>query len=1246
MRSLALSACIILALVLALWSAPVLAQETRATVVGRVTDASGGVIPGVTITLTNVETNVATPTVTNDEGLYRIPFLNPGSYELRAELTGFSTHVRKGLNLSINSEVVLDVKMEVGELSQSVTVTAAEPVLNTTSSSVGQVIDSKRVMELPILGNSAMLMSGLAYGMQRTEGYDYIGLHSTQGASAYQTSGGVGGNEWSIDGTPNSGSGRRTAYLPYTDAIDEFRVESTSFDAKVGHTTGAFITMQSKAGTNQFHGTLTENHWQQRWNATPGNDNGAYWKKITDADRAGDAGLSSQLRKEQRQPSGRSNNYAASIGGPVKLPGLYDGSDKLFFFFIFNGFKDAKSETPSNKTFTVPTAAHRQGDFSDLLAVDPAKYQIYDPLTTVFNSKTGLYERQPFANNIIPASRIVNPMYKFYEKLYPLPNHPPGEGTDTSYNYFNANIPFNWDYKALQNRVDYVHSETDKFFFRWSYNTFLEDRQDWTFETARYLHSNGMRRANKGVGADWVHAFSPTDVLHVSVAYNRYTDQAVNLEQRNYKPSDVGLPTYMDEKAGDYTTLPRVDFTTYKDVSSNYNRLNPISTATLAVDYSKYMGRHSLSFGWDARKYYRVGGAPGNTSGLFEFRNNLLRKANNTSGVGSIGVEWAAFMMGIPNNMTVETNDTRYLTTPYHGLFLQDNFRLTPKLTVNLGARVEYEGSIRERFDRGLRDWNYGYELPVQFVNAVKTGYEKVALPQRSAADFAAGMRGGVNYLGAEGVPRTRTQTTLRIMPRLGFAYKLADTWVVRGGYGMYYDTLNAGHTEIDQTGFSRTTSTIITNDNGVTWASPSWDPINGKPPMVDPFPVRADGTRFDAPYGNALGHLAYLGRSFSYIPAHAEPTRQHRWRLEVEKQLLNDAVVSVAYAGAFASHLGVSDINRNSVPMEYYATGNVRQDAIANDLAKGVTNPFAIGNLKFMEQINPLLYQQMTNTSFFTQKTMTKAQLLRPYPHIAGDLIEQRVPIGENVYNAMLLRFEKRFSQGWTVSTHYEFSHTMTKDWVPNSFDQEPIWRESDVSRPHRWVATSLYELPFGKDKLLLNRTDWLNTALGGWQLGLVWQMQSGEPVEFGNLFFLGESTRDIRLPASEQTKDRWFNTGWQYPTGDSRNINPETGKAYPNALWVTDSKQTPANYHARVFANRFNHVRTDKLKQLDVNIQKAFFVKEGVRVLGRVDLLNAPNHQVMGGPNTDPTSSNFGRVGGYLNTPRYIQFQVRVVY
>lgn len=1190
-----------------------MAQETRGTILGNVKDPSGAVVPNAEITITNIETNVSTRTSTGASGLYEVPLLMPGRYEIAAEAAGFKKYVRRGLTLTVGARLNIEIQLEMGQAAETVTVTAEEPIVETTSASVGQTFDNRSVMELPVLGNSVMLMAGLAEGMQRVDGYNYLGLHSTVGASGYKTAGGVGGNEWALDGTPNTGHSRRTAYLPYTDAVAEFRVEATSFDASVGHTTGAYVSMQSKSGTNEFHGTLTESHWQQRWNATPSNDNAAYWGKIKDAEARGDQALAQKLRSEPKQPSGRSNNYAASVGGPVKIPKLYDGKDKLFFYFIFNGFKDAKTEEPGNKLFSVPTPEERKGDFSRLLGVNAAKYQVHDPLTTKFNSATGLFERQPFPGNIIPPSRVLNPMYKFYEKLYPLPNNPPQMDVEGRNNYFNGQIPFNWDYKAFQNRVDYVPDERNRFFGRWSYNKFVEDRNDWTFETARFLHSNALHRINKNAGFDYVRTFSPTTILNVAIAYNRYYDTGLNKEQLKYKPSDVGLPAYMDEKAGDNHTLPHVDFSDYRDVSGGVPKLNPISVGTVKADLMKYKGKHSLKMGWDGRMYYRTTGSPGETSGAFEFRNGLFRRTSATTGVGNLGIEWAAFMLGIPNSMTVDTNDSSYITTPYQGMFVQDNYRITSKLTLNLGARLEYEGSIRERFNRGLRDFEPNKEVAIG--REAQAAYAANPLAERPASDFV--VRGGVNFLGL-GVPRTRTDPTWRVMPRFGFAYAATPKLVVRGGYGIYYDTLNVSHTTIDQSGYSRGTGTTMTTDQGVTWNHGYFTKNN--PPVTDPFPVREDGTRFNTPLGNALRENHHLGRGFTFLNPNYEPAKQHRWRLEIQRQLTNDSSFSIAYSGSWVGNLGV-EVNLRALPEKYWASGLVRNNAVAQDMTRNVTNPFYIGNFAGLAASNPLLYQQMSTLGFFTSKTIQKQQLLRPFPHMTG-LNREQTPIGKNSYNAMQAKFEKRFASGWSFNTHYEWSHTLSKDWMANEFDPEPLWRESDNSRPHRWVTTWIYELPFGKGKPLLNRSGIMNGILGGWQIGGILQLQSGECIDFGNAFYYGNNYRDIALPASQRSKDRWFNT----------------------ENFERNSTKTATSYHRRVFPHRMNWLRTQRLVQLDANIQKAFQIYERLRAQFRVDLLNAPNHQVMSGPNTDPTSASFGRITGYVNTPRYIQFQLRL--
>jgi len=533
---------------------------------------------------------------------------------------------------------------------------------------------------------------------------------------------------------------------------------------------------------------------------------------------------------------------------------------------------------------------------------------------------------------------------------------------------------------------------------------------------------------------------------------------------------------------------------------------------------------------------------------------------------------------------------------------------------LNLGARLEYEGSIRERFDRGLRDFDPAHE--VILASAMQASYASAPLAERPASDFT--IRGGVNYLGVN-APRTRTDPTWRAMPRFGFAYALTPKLVFRGGYGLYFDTLNVSHTTIDQSGFSRGTGTIMTTTQGQTWNYGYFS--NNNSPLTDPWPVREDGTRFNVPVGNKLGTNAYVGRGFTYLNSKYEPAAQHRWRFEIQRQLGSKSSFAIAYTGSWVGNLGLS-VNQRALPEKYWADGLVRNDAIAADLNRTVTNPFY--NLhQALASSHPLLYQQYSTLSFFTSRTIGKQQLLRPYPHMTG-LTQDQAPIGKNWYNAMQTRFEKRFSKGWFINTHYEWSHTLSQDWLPNEFDTVPLWRESDNSRPHRWVTTAIYELPFGKGKPLLDRGGVLNAIAGGWQIGSIYQMQSGECIDFGNVFYYGNNWRDIPLPSGQRHKERWFNTD----------------------NFERNSTRTATSYHRRVFPSRLNWLRTATLKQWDANIQKSIPITESFKGQFRLDLLNSPNHQVLGNPNVDPTSSSFGRITGYLNTPRYIQFQLRFTF
>jgi len=232
--------------------------------------------------------------------------------------------------------------------------------------------------------------------------------------------------------------------------------------------------------------------------------------------------------------------------------------------------------------------------------------------------------------------------------------------------------------------------------------------------------------------------------------------------------------------------------------------------------------------------------------------------------------------------------------------------------------------------------------------------------------------------------------------------------------------------------------------------------------------------------------------------------------------------------------------------------------------------------------------------------------------------------PIGENKYNSLIVRLDHRFAHGLMLNTHYEWAHTMSRDWFPNSFDSQPVWQESDSSRPLRWVVTGVYDLPFGKGRPVLRNSRLGNALVGGWQLGVAFQRQSGECIDFGNQFWYGSDYRDIVLPSNERTQDHWFNTD----------------------LFERSSSRAPSSFNRRVFPNRMNWLRTANLTQLDANLVKGIPIRERITASLRLDLINALNHPVIGNPNVNPLDSGFGRVTAFVNAARLIQLTFRLSY
>ncbi|MGI8782890.1 MAG: carboxypeptidase regulatory-like domain-containing protein [Acidobacteriota bacterium] len=1025
----AVIAALLLVVIVTASSSSGLAQETRGTVLGIVTDASGAVLPGVEVVIINKDTNVRHVTITNDTGYYEQSYLIGGTYLVSAELTGFKK-AQSEIIVNVGGRVTADLVLQVGEVSETVTVSATNRLLETSTSSASSVLENKQIMDLPVFGNSVMLLLRSAPGMQWTAQPNYLGLHSNVGASGTNAAGGVGGTEYSIDGVPNNSISRRAAYLPYSDTIQEVRVETATFDATKGHTSGASVSMVSKSGTNEYHGTLTWQHWQQRWNATQSTTNAAYWSAIRQAEQQGNSALAERLKQQERQSTGRSNNWATTIGGPVRIPKLFDGRNKLFFFFSYNGFRDNKSEEGTAVNRTVPTLKQRQGDFSELAAFDPVRYTVYNPATARLTPDGRAVIRDPFPGNIVP---ILNPVYKFYMNLYPLPNNVPGVvGADgVTNNYLASATPFDWDYKAYHNRIDWQINQNHRMFGRWSWNDFLEDRGDWTFATARGLHSNGLNRRNIGITIDYLWNLNPTTVLNVATAWNRFREASIPTPvQRSFKPTSAGFPAYLDQRAGDFTLLPPLSVSGYESISRGFSGFTRVSMGTLRAEVSKIWNAHSFRFGFDGRENYRSGGSPGNAGGSFSFTNTNTRQRSDTSNAGNLNLSWAAFALGTPSSMSIERNDTFYLTHPYVGLYVQDDFRLSSKIWLNLGLRYDWEGGFVERYNRIQAGFNPNVGLPIS--EAAEAAHRARPLP--GLAEIK--VRGGSLYLGKDGNPNSFNQGKGYFMPRVGIAYNWNSKTVLRAGYGLFYDTINVlNEGAPSQFGYAKTTSTILTNDSGINFLVGT--PKGGYGATADPFPVRSNGTRFDEPLGNALGLMARVGRGQSTDDRDWEHARQQRWRLGVQRELGRDMVFEVAYLGSYADHLTLSRAI-SFLPESFWSTGLVRNNTNANDLNSRVPNPFHISNFTSLQTTQPLIYQDMLTNGFFTSTTIAKNQLLRAFPHING-LTDNRIADGVSKYNHLETSFQRRFSGGHSYTVSYTFAKSMDRDFYENEFAATP---------------------------------------------------------------------------------------------------------------------------------------------------------------------------------------------------------------
>ncbi|MBL8177986.1 MAG: carboxypeptidase regulatory-like domain-containing protein, partial [Bryobacterales bacterium] len=670
-----------LAAALCLYQSVLPAQESRGAVTGTVRDSQNAVIAGANVAVTNTATNETRRVVTNETGYYEVNFLEPSSYSVAVEASGFKKLLRSGLQVNVGSRLEIDLTLEVGQVVETVEVKADAPLLETTTASGGRVLDQRELINLPFSDLNPFALTALAPGMQWTGQPEYRRPFDNGGTSSFNTMGGVGQNEYTIDGMTVTGTGRRVGYVPPADAITEFKLETSNFDASQGFTSGAAINVSSRAGSNKLSGSVFNQHWQQRWNAT-GHFARENWNAAVAAGRISP--------DTQKQATGRSNNYGLMASGPVFIPKIFNGKDKLFWTITWNGIRQSKAETTDGElNRTVPTALMRQGDFSELLAAPDGarRFTIYDPRSARQDGNNVV--RTPFPGNRgVP---VLNPMYQFYTALYPNANNVPGLVTpELLNNYLAFAMPKDEKFNSIINRYDYVISDKHRVNARWQWNDRLADEYDWTYETKRGLHSNGLTRINKGGNVNWLWSMNSYNILDVNMGLSRFEEGSRNTTRTAFGPKDVGLPDYLEARAGANRVLPSLDFNNISDVSGGYPVVgNKSNSYELRVQMTSIKGSHSLKYGWQERRHQWAQSGPGSSSGAFAWRNSFTRATNIDNVASNHGHDWATFMMGLPTSIGIDTNDTAFYTTPRRALFFQDDWRVNNKLRLSLGLRYE-----------------------------------------------------------------------------------------------------------------------------------------------------------------------------------------------------------------------------------------------------------------------------------------------------------------------------------------------------------------------------------------------------------------------------------------------------------------------------------------------------------------------------------------------------------------------------
>jgi hypothetical protein len=1140
------------------------AQTFQGGLRGAVKDAQG-VIPGVTVTLTNEATGVSRDTVTNDSGEYSFPALDPGNYTVKAGVAGFKSFERRGIRIATQTFVTLDITMEVGTLEETITVTADAPLIETSNASHADVLDAKTLETLPSVGRNVFLMAVTVPTVQVSGDTHWNRMQDQSGASTLSMGGGgVRANNYLLDGFPITDLQNRSSTNPSSEMLEDVRVQVHTYDAEMGRTGGGVFNTTARSGSNTWRGTAfyltrpTALVGPNFFNEIRGVEtNDQYWR-----------------------------NGGGGVGGPILR-------NKTFFWFAGEMYRDGQSQ---NDGLHVPTAAMRNGDFSSYVDANGDMIPIFDPLTTDAQGN-----RQAFPGNIIPANRI-NPVGRSLVNALPIPTLNP--------NLDNGNVNFPAqdiiESKARQNsfKLDHNFNSSVSLSGLYLYQNSSEPDSNFFPDAPYAAGSYQLDRVVNVFVLNNTYIVNPSTVATLRVGMNTFDDDyslPFPFDMREVPGINPAFANAIPLQKFPSLTLTGYEGTGFTGVSDTHYYSWGINGSL-----TKLAGAHSFKIGAD----YRIIGVDslgyGQSAGSYTFNGRFTGR--NVNNPGNTGNAIADLLLGYPSSGSLAQNTQFDNSLKYYGGFIQDDWRVNDRLTVNYGVRFEHETGLREVNDQLVVGFDRNVASPL---NVTIPADPVAGTPARQVTGglVFAGQNGARDYVG--------DPPPVKISPRAGFAYSVNDKTVVRGGYGIFWAPWQSGVQQAP--GYSQTTTLQQNVDVPITR-------------IDNPFPGGLTPIS-----GNALGLLTGVSSSVTFIDPERDAPRVHQYSLDMQRQLPGDMSIGFTYMGATGRHLtwggtATGSVNINQVDPRYITLGSA--------LTQQVPNPF-FGN--------------PDAGGYATRPTLPRNQLLRPFPQFDNvNMIYST--LAKSQYHAGVISINKRATGLWGGRISYTYSRLSDNQFaqgnyysnapgilnnytaVPWSeyFDPEAEYGRSRLDSPHKLVASPIINLPFGEGRR------WLTSGIGsylagGWTVAFVIQMQSGFPLgvsqNVNNTNLLGAGQRPNVVSGVEQGVPGSITERLKANPNDNLYLNPAA------------FTQAPAGTFGN--APRLLDVYSPWRNSTDMRIRKDFGLGGARRAsidLEIINLFDNPWYSALS--STAAGNQQFGRVTSQANYSRTMQITGRFTF